>query len=66
VRLEGLGTFKNFIHLIESKTSDLPACSIVPQPLPQTVIDASKEVGVLVNTENTEYRAVAFYVSNEP
>jgi hypothetical protein len=34
VRLEGLGKFKNkFIHLIGSRTRDLPACSIVPQQL---------------------------------
>jgi hypothetical protein len=32
VRLEGLGKLKGFIHLIWSRTRDLPACSIVPQP----------------------------------
>jgi hypothetical protein len=32
VRLEGLGKFKKFIHLIGSRTRDLSACSIVPQP----------------------------------
>jgi hypothetical protein len=31
VRLEGLGQLK-IIHLIEIRTRDLPACSIVPQP----------------------------------
>jgi hypothetical protein len=31
VRLEGLGQFKE-IHLIGTRTRDLPACSIVPQP----------------------------------
>jgi hypothetical protein len=31
VRLEGLGQFKK-IHLIGTRTRDLPACSIVPQP----------------------------------
>jgi hypothetical protein len=31
VRLEGLGQLKKF-HLIGNRTSDLPACSIVPQP----------------------------------
>jgi hypothetical protein len=31
VRLEGLGQLKN-IHLIGTRTRDLPACSIVPQP----------------------------------
>jgi hypothetical protein len=30
---EGLGKLKEFIHLIGSRTRDLPACSIVPQPL---------------------------------
>jgi hypothetical protein len=33
VRLEGLGNLKKIIYLIGSRTSDLPACSIVPQPL---------------------------------
>jgi hypothetical protein len=31
VWLEGLGRLKK-IHLIETRTRDLPACSIVPQP----------------------------------
>jgi hypothetical protein len=31
VRQEGLGQFKK-IHLIGTRTRDLPACSIVPQP----------------------------------
>jgi hypothetical protein len=31
VRLEGLGKLKK-IHLIGTRTRDLPACSIVPQP----------------------------------
>jgi hypothetical protein len=31
VQLEGLGKLKK-IHLIETQTHDLPACSIVPQP----------------------------------
>jgi hypothetical protein len=31
VRLEGLGQLKK-IHLIGTRTHDLPACSIVPQP----------------------------------
>jgi hypothetical protein len=30
VRPEGLGKLKNFIHLIGSRTRDLPACSTVP------------------------------------
>jgi hypothetical protein len=29
VRSEGLGKLKQFIHLIRSRTHDLPACSIV-------------------------------------
>jgi hypothetical protein len=33
VRLEGLGQLKK-IHLIGTRTRDLPACSIVPQPAP--------------------------------
>jgi hypothetical protein len=31
VRLEGLGQLKK-IHLIGTRTRDLPACSIVPEP----------------------------------
>jgi hypothetical protein len=30
VRQEGLGNLKKFIHLIWSRTRDLPACSVVP------------------------------------
>jgi hypothetical protein len=33
LRLEGLGKLKEIIHLIESRTHELPACSIVSQPL---------------------------------
>jgi hypothetical protein len=32
VRLEGLGKLKKKIHVIGTRTHDLPACSIVPQP----------------------------------
>jgi hypothetical protein len=32
VRLEGLGQLKKSNDLIGNRTSDLPACSIVPQP----------------------------------
>jgi hypothetical protein len=32
VRLEMLGKLKKFNHLIGSRTRDLPACSILPQP----------------------------------
>jgi hypothetical protein len=31
MRLEGLGKLKKFNDLIENRTHDLPACSIVPQ-----------------------------------
>jgi hypothetical protein len=33
VWLEGLGIYKNYIHLIGSRTHDLPACVVVYQPL---------------------------------
>jgi hypothetical protein len=33
MRPEGLGKVKTFIYLIRSRISDLPACSIVTQPL---------------------------------
>jgi hypothetical protein len=42
VRLEGLGKLKEFIHLIWSRTRDLPACSIVPSlryRVPQSYVD---------------------------
>jgi hypothetical protein len=32
VRLEGLGKLKKKIHLIGTRTRDLPACGTVPQP----------------------------------
>jgi hypothetical protein len=32
VRPEGLGELKEFIHLIETRFCNLPACNIVPQP----------------------------------
>jgi hypothetical protein len=32
MRLEGLGKLKKKIHLIGTRTRDLPVCSIVPQP----------------------------------
>jgi hypothetical protein len=32
VRPEGLGKLKKYIHLKGSRTLDLPACTIVPQP----------------------------------
>jgi hypothetical protein len=33
VRPEGLGKLKKFVHLIGSRIRDLPACSLVLQPL---------------------------------
>jgi hypothetical protein len=33
MRLEGLGVLTKFMHSIGSRTRDLPACSIAPQPL---------------------------------
>jgi hypothetical protein len=33
MRLKVLGKLKKFIHLIGSRTRDLPTCSIVPQPI---------------------------------
>jgi hypothetical protein len=33
MRLEGLGKLEILIHLIGSRTRDLPACRLVPQPL---------------------------------
>jgi hypothetical protein len=33
VWLEGLGKLKKFSDLIGTQTRDLPACSIVPQPI---------------------------------
>jgi hypothetical protein len=38
VRLEGLSALKKYIHLISSRTLDLPACSIVPQLLRYRVL----------------------------
>jgi hypothetical protein len=32
VLLEGLGKLKKKVHLIRTRTRDLPACSVVPQP----------------------------------
>jgi hypothetical protein len=42
VRLEGLGQLKK-IHLIGTRTHDLPVCSIVPQPttLPRAPLEAA-------------------------
>jgi hypothetical protein len=38
VRLEGLGKLKKYVHLIGSRTLDLPACGTVPQPLRYRVL----------------------------
>jgi hypothetical protein len=54
VWLEGLGKLKKCIHLIGSRTRDIPACSIVPYPLHYCVppiITASS----FVISENTEH-----------
>jgi hypothetical protein len=46
VRLEGLGQLKQ-IHLIGTRTRDLPVCSIVPQP---TTLPRAPTWYVLQNT----------------
>jgi hypothetical protein len=53
VRLEGSGQFKK-IHLIGTRSRDLPACSIVPQPttLPRATLPGGTVVGF--ETEKTE------------
>jgi hypothetical protein len=45
VRLEGLGQLKK-IHLIETRTRDLPACTVVPQPttLPRAPITEGRKL----------------------
>jgi hypothetical protein len=45
VRLVGLGQLKKSSDLIENKTGDLPACSIVPQP---TTLPCAPDLTVLV------------------
>jgi hypothetical protein len=44
VRPEGLGKSKKFIHLNGPRIRDLPACSLVPQPLRYCVLLISYEV----------------------
>jgi hypothetical protein len=44
VRLKVLGIPKTFSYLIGSRTHDLPACSIMPQP---TLIPPAPKIGVL-------------------
>jgi hypothetical protein len=44
MRLEGLGKLKKKIHLIGTRTRDLPACSIVPQPTTIPRATAIKEI----------------------
>jgi hypothetical protein len=39
VRPEGLAKLKKFVHLIGSRTRDLPAYSLVPQPVPKRAAD---------------------------
>jgi hypothetical protein len=43
VRLEGLGKLKN-IHIIGTRTSDLPVCIIVPQPTTLPVEEFSSDI----------------------
>jgi hypothetical protein len=38
VQLEGLGQLTKFSYLVRSRTRDLPACSIVPQPIRYLVL----------------------------
>jgi hypothetical protein len=53
VRLEGLGQLKK-IHLIGTRTRDLPLCSIVPQPttLPRA---PWKKVNIKINFKEMAY-----------
>jgi hypothetical protein len=43
VWLEGLDQLKK-IHLIGTQTCDLPACSIVPQPITLPLVEAGSEI----------------------
>jgi hypothetical protein len=45
VRVEGLGKLKK-IHLIGTRTRDLPACSIVPQP---TTLPRAHDTGIVAS-----------------
>jgi hypothetical protein len=54
VRLEGLGQLKK-IHLIGTRTHDLPACSIVPQPT--TLPRAPQIYGKIIKLDIINHRA---------
>jgi hypothetical protein len=61
VRLEGLGTFKTFNDFIGTRTRDLPASSIAPQPstlprVPQTNTKVVKIVCIIINSEQIHKR----------
>jgi hypothetical protein len=59
VRLEGLGKLKKKIHLIGTRTRDLPACTIVPQPT--TLPRAPSYMNILIHLINTEKRSDFVY-----
>jgi hypothetical protein len=48
VRSEGLGKLKTFIRLIGSRPLDLPACSIVPQPLRYRMLHFTKFISYVL------------------
>jgi hypothetical protein len=41
MQLKGLGKLKKLIQFIWSRTRDLPACSVVPQPLRYCMLSAT-------------------------
>jgi hypothetical protein len=57
VRLEGLSKLKKKIHLIGTRTRDLPACSIVPQPttLPRPPILCESRNNILAKRKKPEF-----------
>jgi hypothetical protein len=67
VRPEGLGKFEK-IHLIGTRSRDLPACSIVPQPtmLPRasTFIDNHSSFLALILTEENQAPQKVTMLSN--
>jgi hypothetical protein len=54
VRLEGLGQLKNSNDLIGTRTRDLPACSIVPQPTTLPHAPPGTPIIYLVNQRASE------------
>jgi hypothetical protein len=56
VRPEGLGKLIKIIHLIGSRTRDLPACSIVPQPLRYRVSKEHVKYEKAMNKEEEKTR----------